>query len=100
MGYPFHPQKQPEKLRLSPLKSITLPTLILQGERDALGNQEEVPVKRRRGRPPKKPVGQQQHQQETAEKISDNGTALGNITIKVEGIFIKHSVCQVTRPQK
>jgi len=47
LGYPFHPQKQPEKLRLEPLhfKNSALigkPTLIIQGERDSLGNKEEV----------------------------------------------------------
>ena len=42
LGYPFHPQKQPQKLRLEPLQQTKLPMLILQGERDALGNQEEI----------------------------------------------------------
>ena len=42
LGYPFHPQKQPEKLRLTPLQNTTQPTLIIQGDRDALGNQQEI----------------------------------------------------------
>lgn len=42
LGYPFHPQKQPDKLRLEPLINGTTKTLIIQGERDALGNKEEV----------------------------------------------------------
>ena len=42
IGYPFHPQKKPEKLRLEPLQKTTKPVLILQGERDALGNKQEV----------------------------------------------------------
>lgn len=42
LGYPFHPQKQPEKLRLEPLQATQKPILILQGSRDALGNEEEI----------------------------------------------------------
>ncbi len=42
IGYPFHPQKKPEKLRLEPLQETLLPTLILQGDRDALGDQSEI----------------------------------------------------------
>lgn len=42
LGYPFHPIKKPEKLRLSPLQETQLPVLILQGDRDALGSEEEV----------------------------------------------------------
>ncbi len=42
LGYPFHPQKKPENLRLTPLQNTKLPILIVQGERDALGNKEEI----------------------------------------------------------
>jgi predicted alpha/beta-hydrolase family hydrolase len=42
LGYPFHPQKKPEKLRLAPLIETTKPVLILQGTRDALGNKDEI----------------------------------------------------------
>jgi len=42
LGYPFHPQKQPDKLRLTPLVNGTKQTLIIQGDRDALGNKDEV----------------------------------------------------------
>lgn len=42
IGYPFHPQKQPEKLRLEPLQQTKKPVLILQGERDALGSETEI----------------------------------------------------------
>ena len=42
LGYPFHPQKKPDKLRLSPIAQISHPLLIVQGERDALGNKQEV----------------------------------------------------------
>jgi predicted alpha/beta-hydrolase family hydrolase len=42
LGYPFHPQKQPDKLRLEPLQKTILPILIVQGDRDALGNENEI----------------------------------------------------------
>jgi uncharacterized protein len=42
LGYPFHPAGQPQKLRVEHLRHLKTPTLILQGERDALGNRTEV----------------------------------------------------------
>eukprot|EP00919_Chromeraceae_sp_WS-2016_P034388 GHVR01081411.1.p1 GENE.GHVR01081411.1~~GHVR01081411.1.p1 ORF type:complete len:211 (+),score=18.81 GHVR01081411.1:390-1022(+) len=42
LGYPFHPQKQPDKLRLEPLQDIVKPVLIIQGDRDALGNKNDI----------------------------------------------------------
>jgi len=42
LGYPFHPVKKPEKLRLAPLQETQLPVLILQGQRDALGSEDEI----------------------------------------------------------
>ena len=42
LGYPFHPTKKPEKLRLEPLSTGTKPVLIVQGERDTLGCQAEI----------------------------------------------------------
>lgn len=42
LGYPFHPQGKPEKLRTEHLANIASPSLIIQGERDALGNRQEV----------------------------------------------------------
>ena len=41
-GYPFHPAKKPEKLRLEPLQQTGKPILIVQGERDTLGNKTEI----------------------------------------------------------
>jgi len=41
-GYPFHPGNKPENLRVEHLKTLKTPTLICQGTRDGLGNQEEV----------------------------------------------------------
>ena len=42
LGYPFHPTKKPEKLRLEPLQESKKPILILQGDRDSLGNKMEI----------------------------------------------------------
>jgi len=42
LGYPFHPSGKPEKLRTEHLATLATPTLILQGERDFLGNKDEV----------------------------------------------------------
>lgn len=42
IGYPFHPSKKAEKLRLEPLQNTQKPVLILQGDRDTLGSQLEI----------------------------------------------------------
>ena len=42
LGYPFHPAGRPAQLRTSHLRTLRVPTLILQGERDRLGNKQEV----------------------------------------------------------
>lgn len=42
LGYPFHPQNKPDKLRLEPLQQTQKPLLIIQGDRDALGDQAEI----------------------------------------------------------
>lgn len=41
-GYPFHPPKKVDKLRLEPLQNTLRPILIAQGERDTLGSKEEI----------------------------------------------------------
>lgn len=41
-GYPFHPVGKPDKLRVDHLRELKRPTLILQGERDTFGNQDDV----------------------------------------------------------
>ncbi|MBL1266569.1 alpha/beta fold hydrolase [Halomonas sp. FeN2] len=41
-GYPFHPIKASDKLRLDHWPAIACPMLILQGERDPFGTQDEV----------------------------------------------------------
>jgi predicted alpha/beta-hydrolase family hydrolase len=42
LGYPFHPAGKPEKPRVAHLADLRTPTLIIQGERDALGDRETV----------------------------------------------------------
>jgi predicted alpha/beta-hydrolase family hydrolase len=42
LGYPFHPAKKIEKLRLEPLQNTKKPILIVQGERDTLGSEIEI----------------------------------------------------------
>lgn len=42
LGYPFHPPKKPEKLRLEPLQNSHKPILIVQGERDSMGSEVEI----------------------------------------------------------
>ena len=42
LGYPFHPQGKPEKLRTEHLYSLDCPALIVQGTRDPLGSAAEV----------------------------------------------------------
>lgn len=42
LGYPFHPPGRPDTLRTTHLATLATPTLIVQGERDTLGNRAEV----------------------------------------------------------
>ncbi|WP_347929446.1 alpha/beta family hydrolase [Pseudomonas helvetica] len=42
LGYPFYAVGKPEKPRVEHLAGLKAPTLIVQGERDALGNREAV----------------------------------------------------------
>ena len=42
LGYPFYAAGKPEKPRVAHLAELQTPTLIVQGERDALGNREAV----------------------------------------------------------
>ena len=42
MGYPFHPPRAPEKLRVAHLQTLRTPSLILQGTRDPFGTPDEV----------------------------------------------------------
>ncbi len=42
LGYPFHPLGKPQQTRTSHLESIRTPTLILQGDRDPMGNRADV----------------------------------------------------------
>ncbi|AMB88280.1 alpha/beta hydrolase [Pseudomonas agarici] len=42
LGYPFYAAGKPEKPRVAHLADLVTPTLIVQGERDALGNRRTV----------------------------------------------------------
>ncbi len=42
MGYPFHPPGKLDKLRIEHLQSMTKPLLIIQGERDTFGTQQQI----------------------------------------------------------
>ena len=42
LGYPFHPAREPGRLRTEHLATLATPTLIVQGTRDALGSREEI----------------------------------------------------------
>lgn len=42
LGYPFYAAGKPEKPRVAHLEFLKTPTLIIQGERDALGNRQTV----------------------------------------------------------
>jgi predicted alpha/beta-hydrolase family hydrolase len=43
LSFPLHPPGRPERSRLDELLSVGLPTLVVQGERDAFGRPEEFP---------------------------------------------------------
>ena len=42
LGYPFHPLGKPKTLRVEHLQNLQTPTLVIQGDRDAMGNREDV----------------------------------------------------------
>ncbi len=42
LGYPLHPPGKPQQLRTAHLPAITVPVLIIQGERDAFGTPAEI----------------------------------------------------------
>ena len=42
LGYPFHPARRPDKLRIDHLQRLKTPSLFLQGDRDSFGNRDEV----------------------------------------------------------
>ena len=42
LGYPFHPNGKPDKLRIDHFPAIDKPLLIAQGTRDSMGTQEQV----------------------------------------------------------
>ncbi len=44
LSFPLHPPGRPESSRLPELRGVGLPTLVVQGERDAFGAPEEFPA--------------------------------------------------------
>lgn len=42
LGYPLHPPGKPERLRTEHLPKLAVPTLMVQGDRDAFGTPEEM----------------------------------------------------------
>ena len=46
LAFPLHPPGRPERSRLDELEAVTLPTLVIQGERDAFGSPDEFPPDR------------------------------------------------------
>ncbi len=43
LAFPLHPPGKPERSRLDELEAVQVPTLVVQGERDAFGRPEEFP---------------------------------------------------------
>jgi predicted alpha/beta-hydrolase family hydrolase len=43
LAFPLHPPGRPERSRLDELQAVRVPTLVVQGERDAFGRPEEFP---------------------------------------------------------
>ena len=43
LSFPLHPPGRPERSRLDELEGVTVPRLVVQGERDAFGTPEEFP---------------------------------------------------------
>lgn len=43
LAFPLHPPGRPERSRVDELRGVRVPTLVVQGERDAFGTPEEFP---------------------------------------------------------
>ena len=46
LSFPLHPPGRPDRSRLAELQSVTVPSLVVQGERDPFGTPEEFPPDR------------------------------------------------------
>jgi predicted alpha/beta-hydrolase family hydrolase len=46
LSFPLHPPGRPDKSRLGELQGVTVPTLVVQGERDPFGTPDEFPPDR------------------------------------------------------
>lgn len=44
LSFPLHPPGRPDSSRLAELRGVGLPTLVVQGDRDAFGSPEEFPA--------------------------------------------------------
>lgn len=44
LSFPLHPPGKPEKSRVEELTAVSVPTLVIQGERDPMGRPEEFPA--------------------------------------------------------
>lgn len=42
LGYPYHPPGKPDTLRVEHLKTLSKPLLVVQGERDTFGTQQQI----------------------------------------------------------
>ena len=45
LAFPLHPPGRPERSRLEELEAVTVPTLVVQGERDPFGTSRGVPAR-------------------------------------------------------
>lgn len=46
LAFPLHPPGRPDRSRLAELEAVTVPTLVVQGEKDAFGAPDEFPPDR------------------------------------------------------
>ncbi len=46
LGYPLHPPGRPERLRIEHLPAVSVPTLLVQGDRDPFGTPDEMDAAR------------------------------------------------------
>jgi hypothetical protein len=70
LGYPLHPPGKPDQLRIEHLPRITVPVLIIQGERDPFGSADEL-------RP---------HFASLGERATINAVAGGDHSLVVRGV--------------
>ncbi|WP_102798436.1 alpha/beta family hydrolase [Bowmanella denitrificans] len=82
LGYPFHPPGKPEKLRIDHLQKPGKPILIVQGQRDPFGREEEI-------------AGYSLHSRVQVAKITDGDHSF--VPRKSSGLVFEdnlHTACQ------